>query len=189
MNTPAHLLFGAAAFGRAGQPRTTVAALTGSALPDVSLYLLVGVSIWGLGIEPRVVFGEYYYSTAWQAIFAVDNSFVLWGIGLALAIWARSAVWVAFTGAAMLHLTTDFLLHNQDARRQFWPITDWVFASPVSYWDRRHYGDIVGPAEVLASLILSGLLLYRLASPGMRVTIIVITLAELASTGVWSFVF
>ena len=189
MNTPAHLLFGAAAFGRAGRPRVTVAALIGSFVPDLSLYLMVGVSIWGLRIEPRVVFGEYYYSTAWQAVFAVDNSLVLWGIGLALAIWARSAVWIAFTGAAMLHLGMDFLLHNSDARRHFWPITDWVFQSPVSYWDRRHYGDIVGPVEVTASLVLAALLLYRLKSLGMRATIVVIALAELASTGIWSFVF
>ena len=108
MNTPAHLIFGLAAFGRPNRPRVTVAALIGAFMPDMSLYAMVGTSIYILGISPRRVFREMYYSDAWQQVFAIDNSFVVWGALLAMALWRKSAVAVAFTGAALLHLAFDF---------------------------------------------------------------------------------
>ena len=39
MNTPAHLLFGVAAFGKPDRRGVTAAALGGSLIPDLSLYL------------------------------------------------------------------------------------------------------------------------------------------------------
>ena len=48
---------------------------------------------------------------------------------------ARSAVLIALFSAALVHLTLDFPLHNDDARAHFWPLTNWKFTSPVSYWD------------------------------------------------------
>ena len=143
MNTPAHLIFGLAAFGRPGDPRVTAGALLGSALPDLSLYGMAGVSLYVLDIPARTVFRELYYSDAWQTVFAMDNSFLVWGFLLALAIWLGGPWAVALCGAALLHLAFDFPLHNEDARRHFWPLTDWVWRSPLSYWDDDHHGAIV----------------------------------------------
>jgi hypothetical protein len=90
MNTPAHLIMGVAAFGKPGRRRITAGALFGALAPDVSLYVMVSWSIWVLGIEPRVVFGQYYYSGAWQQVFAVDNSFILWGLAWGSALVAQA---------------------------------------------------------------------------------------------------
>ena len=98
MNTPAHLIFGLTAFGRPGRPGVTGAALAGGLIPDLSLYILAGTHLLVLGTEPRVVFGELYFSQAWQSIFRVDNSFILWGIGLALALMAKAPWAIALTG-------------------------------------------------------------------------------------------
>ncbi|WP_366140934.1 hypothetical protein [uncultured Ruegeria sp.] len=87
MNTPAHLLIGAAAFARPANGRILWAALLGSLLPDLSLYVLAGVSLFVLGIPEQVVFGQLYYSSAWQTVFAIDNSFILWGLALTIGIW------------------------------------------------------------------------------------------------------
>ncbi len=146
MNTPAHLIFGAMAFARPGRPGVNTAALAGALLPDVSLYAMVG---WAMmkGMPPRVIFGEYYFSPEWQSVFAVDNSFILWGLGLLVALALRSGPGVAFAGAGLLHLLFDLPLHNEDARMHFWPATQWVFRSPFSYWDPRHHGPIVGALE------------------------------------------
>jgi hypothetical protein len=56
---------------------------------------------------------------------------------LALAIWQRSTWVIALTGAALVHLALDFPLHRYDGGSDFWPVTWWVFESPVSYWDRH----------------------------------------------------
>ncbi|MCP3972149.1 MAG: cobalamin biosynthesis protein CobQ [Rhodobacteraceae bacterium] len=189
MNTPAHVIFGAAAFAPPGAPRVTLAAIAGSLAPDLSLYLMVGVSIWLFRVEPMVVFGEYYYSAAWQQVFAVDNSFLLWGGMLGLGIRFRHRVLIAFAGAGFLHLAFDFPLHNHDARRHFWPLTDWVFESPLNYWDWRFHADIVGPLEVALSLVLCVLLWRRFRRLPMRAGVALLAAAEAMASGVWQFIF
>lgn len=77
MNTPAHLIFSAAAFAHPGAPRVDCAALMGALAPDLSLYLLTGVSIIILGVSAETVFRTYYYLPEWQQNFSVGNSFVL----------------------------------------------------------------------------------------------------------------
>lgn len=159
MQTPTHLIIGIAAFGRKGDWRVNTAALFGGFLPDASLYLMV---IWHLKVlrtPPQVVFDELYFSDAWQSIFAIDNSFFIWGAVLAVALIWKNAILTAFAGAGLLHLALDFPLHHDDGRPHFWPLTNWVFNSPVSYWDPSAYGLYVAIIELI--LVLG--LLYLLA--------------------------
>ena len=189
MNTPAHLLVAAAAFGKPGQTRVTAAAVLGAFAPDVSLYVMVAVSIWVLGIPAETVFRELYYSEAWQSVFAVDNSFVLWGIGFGLAFWRKSPVFIAFTGAALLHLALDFPLHTHDARQHFWPITDWVFESPVSYWDSRAHAGLVGPFALSVSFGCLAWIWTRFQSIWFKFFAGFLAAAELMASGIWRLAF
>ena len=189
MNTPAHLIFGVAAFGRPDSPRVTVAALAGALTPDLSLYLLAGWALVVQGLPPQTVFGTLYYSDAWQAIFRVDNSIPLWALALAAGAWARSPVAVAFAGAGLLHLVCDFPLHHDDARAHFWPLGDWVFVSPVSYWDPAHHGRVAGTIEALVSLALAVWLWRRFRSLAMRALIGLLAVAELLPAILFALVF
>lgn len=189
MNTPAHLLLGAAVFGRPSGRKVIWAAMAGALLPDLSLYLLAGVSIAVLQIPPQIVFNELYFSDLWQSIFAVDNSFIVWGALLALAIWRKADWAIALTGAALLHIALDFPLHHDDGRPHFWPLSDWVFESPVSYWDRGHYANMVGPVAAVVSVISAVVIWMR--KPGVFLSLLVALLvaAELRVATVWMFIF
>lgn len=189
MNTPAHLIVGASLFAKRQHQGTLLAALAGAMAPDLSLYVMVGVSIWVIGVSPQIVFRDYYYSDAWQSVFAVDNSFVLWGMLFCFAVWWSSPRLIAFAGAALLHLALDFPLHTHDARMHFWPVTDWVFQSPVSYWDVGAYAGIVGPIEFLLSLICAVVLWRRFRDVWVRVGVVVLMILETMSTSVWQFIF
>ena len=189
MNTPAHLIFGLAAFGRPGHPRVTAAAVAGGLAPDLSLYLMAGTAMWGMGIPAERVFRELYYSDAWQAVFAIDNSVPLWLGLLALGLWARRAALTAFAGAGALHLAFDLPLHTHDARRHFWPFTDWRFESPVSYWDRSAHAGIVAPLELGLSAMLTALILWRFGSWWVRGGALTLLAMEASASGVWRFVF
>lgn len=189
MNTPAHLIFGLAAFGKADRPALTGAALAGAMIPDLSLYLLAGWHLQVLGTAPEVVFGELYFSDAWQSIFRIDNSMILWGIALVIGVMARSGVMIALCGAALLHLGLDFLLHNDDGRAHFWPVSNWIFQSPVSYWDPDHYGNIFGPLEVVASLIACAFLWRRYAGGLMRSLIVLLGLMEFVPVIMFTLMF
>lgn len=189
MNTPVHLIIAAAAFGRPSEPRRTWAAIAGGFAPDLSLYLMVGVAIWIYGIPANIVFGQLYYSDTWQQVFGVDNSFIIWGIGLAVALWAKSSWGVAFAGAALLHLAFDFPLHNHDARMHFWPLTEWKFISPISYWEGARGGTIVGFVEIALAIGLTVLLFLRFADLKLRVVFGALALAQAAPVLIWSLVF
>ncbi|MEO1639318.1 MAG: cobalamin biosynthesis protein CobQ [Pseudomonadota bacterium] len=189
MNTPAHLIFGMTAFGKTNRAAVTAAAFVGALIPDLSLYLLSGWHLLVLGTSPDVVFGQLYFSDLWQSIFRIDNSIVLWSLGLAVAVMARSGVGIALCGAALLHLGLDFPLHHDDGRAHFWPISNWIFESPVSYWDPAHYGNIVGVIEVIAVLACCVVLWRRFAHKAMRGLIIALAAMQLAPVIIWAVMF
>jgi hypothetical protein len=41
--------------------------------------LMVGWSLWVMSIPPETVFDKLYFSGAWQRVFVIDHSFLLWG--------------------------------------------------------------------------------------------------------------
>ena len=183
MNTPAHLIFAAAAFARPNAPRRNAAAIAGGLAPDLSLYLMTAWAIWVQGIPARVVFNDLYFSPAWQQVFAIDNSVFVWGAVLAIGAALRSSTVMVFAGAALLHLALDFPVHHDDGRPHFWPVTMWVFESPVSYWDHRHFGRWIGAAEVVACIVLL-LVLWRRFSGLPARTGIAVSLAAIAAPAV-----
>ncbi|CUI27874.1 hypothetical protein [Cognatishimia activa] len=178
MNTPAHLLIGWAAFAR-NKPNTIVAAaLVGGLLPDLSLYVMASTSLFILDIPPSVVFGQLYFSDLWQTIFSVDNSFFVWGALLALAIWKKKEWGIALCGAALLHLLGDLPLHHDDGRAHFWPLTNWIFESPLSYWDTRHHAGIIGPLEFLLCLGCAIAILWQRLVQRKAVLVVVLLIME-----------
>ncbi|MBD3662792.1 cobalamin biosynthesis protein CobQ [Sulfitobacter aestuariivivens] len=189
MNTPAHLLIGAAAMGRNGDRLLIWAAMTGALLPDLSLYLLAGASLFIFQIPPDVVFDTLYFSDTWQTIFAIDNSFILWGALFGLALWYRVGWAIALTGAALLHLALDFPLHHDDGRPHFWPLSGWIFESPVSYWDNRRGALWVGPIEVALAGVCAFVLWRRRPGWVLSVLLAALLAAELMVARVWMFVF
>ncbi|MEM8577167.1 MAG: cobalamin biosynthesis protein CobQ [Pseudomonadota bacterium] len=184
MNTPAHLLIGGALAGR--DRRLAGWGLLGGALPDLSLYLLIAQAM-AQGISERVIFREMYHSDTWQAIFAVDNSAVLWASFLALALWRGWRGGAALCFGALAHIALDLPLHAGDGRAHFWPLSDWVFDSSVSYWDRAHYAAIAAPLEAVCATV-AAIFLWR-AGGWLRPTAAVLLLAEVWTVRQWLFVF
>ena len=127
-----------------------------------------------VGVPEHEVFGTLFFSETWQSVFAVDHSFLVWGGLLGLAVWCKQIILRAFVGAGLLHAFADFLTHHDDARRQFWPVSDWVFRSPVSYWDARFYGNVFGMFEVALVVMLAAFLCWRLARWRERLLVLVV---------------
>jgi hypothetical protein len=180
MNTTAHVIFGAAAFARPNafpdSRGVTAAAVGGALLPDLSVYFMVGWQSWAEGRSPEQVFGYDYRDPFWQGVFAVDNSIVLWGALLAVSLALARPVMAVFAGSGLMHVCFDFLLHHNDARRHFWPLSDWVFVSPVSYWDPDYYGGIAGPLELIACIAL-GYVLWRRFKGGFARALVVLSVS------------
>ena len=189
MNTPAHLLVGGAAFARVDKRWSLFAAMGGALAPDLSLYLLAGWHLGVLGTPAQVVFDELYFSEAWQSVFAIDNSIFVWGGLMLLGVYRKSALLKIFSASALLHIALDFPLHAGDGRPHFWPLTDWVFFSPISYWDDRFYGGLVGPAELLLAAVCAVVLFLRYRTIPARGVFLTLLALEAASSGIWVLVF
>ncbi|MDE2793144.1 MAG: cobalamin biosynthesis protein CobQ [Paracoccaceae bacterium] len=173
MNTPTHLLIAVTAFGKPAEFRINTGAILGGLLPDLSLYAMAGYSLFILGNSGDHVFGTQYFSEEWQNVFRIDNSLFLWG-GLLAAGMMLARPWLsALGGSGILHIVTDLPLHNDDARQHFWPATDWVFESPISYWDSSRYGNIVSVVEAGLCLVLMIVLVRRFRSiPGRALVLL-----------------
>ncbi len=163
--------------------------MIGAALPDASLYVMAGVSLRILNIPPHVVFNELYFSPAWQTVFAIDNSFLLWGVLLVISLWRGKDWAVALTSAALLHLCLDFPLHHDDGRPHFWPLTGWVFESPLSYWDRAHGAIWVAPVEAIVTLGAALVLWRERLGVAFGFLVAVLLCAEIWIVRQWLFFF
>ncbi len=189
MNTPAHLLIGAAAFARPARGPVLWAVVVGSLLPDLSLYLMAGVSLFLLNIPEQVVFGQLYFSPGWQTVFAVDNSFFLWGMALALGLWRGWHLLTVGASAGLLHLALDFLLHAGDGRPHFWPFSNWVFHSPFSYWDSAHHALWIAPISIAMCIGSYGILWRRGLSTSAKLVFALMLAAELWVARQWLLFF
>lgn len=139
MNTPTHLIAASAVLSRPHRRLRNRAVLAGALIPDLFIYILSG---WALltGRMNEDLWQITYWQEPWQSLGAISNSVPLALAILGIGIWRKWA-WLSLMAAAMLiHAALDFPLHADDAHRHFWPISDWRFHSPVSYWNPDHHG-------------------------------------------------
>lgn len=180
MMTQSHILVAAALFTRPAQPVRNVAALLGGFLPDAALY---GLFAWARleGVSAREIFSERYWSPPWQAAMSPGNSVFVWlavlGVGWLLTRRAGAATvgvaLMAMAGAALAHIALDFPLHHDDGHTHLWPLTNWKFVSPVSYWDTDHYAMFVRPVEFALGLACLFVLFRRFSARWVRALCIV----------------
>ena len=159
MNTPSHSILNLAILGRAQQTVLTWPILIGSWLPDAALFVFYA---WAKlsGFTERDIWGDLYYAPFWQNVFAIGNSIPLALLGWGIARWQKWPRVAVLCASMLLHHAEDLPFHNEDAHRHFWPLTDFRFVSPVSYWDPNHMGAYVALFE-LALVLLSSLMLLR----------------------------
>lgn len=166
MNTPTHLLVSASLFARPDARWRNGATLLGALVPDVAIYVLWG-GARAAGYSEAAVWSVLYPGALWQTIVTIGNSAPLYAtMGVVGAMLRRPLVGL-FALAALSHLALDLPFHAADAHAHFWPLTDWRFQSPLSYWNPNHHGDIVRLVEIALALGLVAVLWRRFHSrPG-----------------------
>jgi hypothetical protein len=177
MFTQTHLLVGAALFARPGNRAIALAGLAGALVPDTDVWAMFIIERIG-GATGCEVFHYRYWEEPWTTLQTVLNSIPLY-VGLLML--ALVAMWAApqsrklvltlvatFALSSLIHVTTDFLLHHDDARSQLLPLSDWVFRSPFSYWDPDYYGQVFAIFEI-----------------GLAITLFVIVGRRYARKAIW----
>ena len=164
MNTPSHLILNLALLRRPDQGVYTWPILLGAMAPDAAIFVFYGWAKWVQQLPESVIWREAYYSQPWQDIFAIGNSIPLALLGLAVSVALKQTAWGLFFASMVLHHLCDLPLHHDDAHRHFVPLSDVRFTSPVSYWDRNHYGTLGALIELCLVLASSAVLLSNVSS-------------------------
>ena len=169
MMTQTHLLVGTALFAKPNEWVRNTGVIVGSLLPDAAIFALFGWSKLA-GVPERRVWDELYWQEPWRSWVAAQNSIFVHALVLLLGaavLWAvrplfRVGLFLLFVAlAALAHVALDFPVHHADAHRHFWPFSDWVFRSPVSYWDPAHHGRIFAVVEAVLAIVLAVWLFRR----------------------------
>ena len=153
MNTPAHMIINMAALGRGHTVAAQVAVLVGSVAPDAPMFWFYFVEKVVRGTPEREIWRDAYFRDSWQSFIDLFNSVPVIVVGLLLCWWLSSRVGLLFFLSMLLHVLLDLPFHNDDAHRHFYPLSDWRFESPLSYWDPRYHGNLVGVAEIAISVL------------------------------------
>jgi membrane-bound metal-dependent hydrolase YbcI (DUF457 family) len=150
LNTPAHLIVNVALLAGGTRRRQLRWVASGALLPDLGMFSFFAYEFWVSQTPMRVIWDERYFDPAWQAFFDLFNSLPLLALGFLAAWCLRRAGWALLFASAACHALLDLPVHREDGHRHFWPVSDWRFMSPVSYWDPEHGGALGSLLELLA---------------------------------------
>jgi hypothetical protein len=164
MNTPAHAIVNLLLFRKPVRETHAVAIVAGALTPDAPMLIFY---LWArlTDMHERAIWHDGYFDAGWQAVFDAFHSFPLLGLAWLLAWRARVQALCMFIASMLMHSLLDFPLHHDDAHRHFWPLSDFRFASPASYWDPAHYGAFAAPMELLLMVAGGAWLLHSAESP------------------------
>lgn len=199
MMTTTHILVAATAISRPRQAGLQIAAVwLGGFFPDLSVFAMViaarltGMGNGNLWRQPDGL----YWLEPWQFFSAISNSIPLWA-ALSLVSWqvsvrlerlkAAATLVMLFALGCLSHVLLDFPVHTDDAHVHFWPFTDWRFHSAISYYQRDHFGAVVGTIEVIAGVAMVAFIWWRFSQWPVRILAALLALPYFLSFGFLMF--
>ena len=148
--TQSHIAIGLPLAAKSGRRAAIAGAILGGITPDFMMVPMVLISSFVLGQDMGQSWSPTYYGVPWWNIDQIANSGPLYALlaGVAALAMRQTQHWwprflLAFSITALLHVGFDFLTHATDGHIHFWPFSDFVFASPVSYWESAHHGRLL----------------------------------------------
>ena len=157
MITPSHIIYNLALLREPGNRTRNLAVVAGAMVPDLLTYIFFFLTYFVFGYSMSEIWDDMYFNSEWRVFINATHSLILWPLGAFIAyLWHKRTAMFFFLSSTV-HVVFDFFVHTDDAYAHFWPLTDWRFISPVSYWNPAEYGHIVG---LLDCIIILGLLIY-----------------------------
>ena len=182
MTTHSHAILNMALLSKRDKPFLHVYAFIGAVLPDLPIFVFFIIESIIRKTPQRELWGILYFTESWQNLFNIFNAIplilILLGIGYYLLSSERVTV---LAWSLLIHCGFDFLTHHDDGHHHFFPLSDFVFESPISYWDHNHHAGIFSPIERVVFLIASIYLYQRLKTRLARWSLIVVNVLFVSS--------
>jgi len=156
VNSPTHSLLALALLSKKGHDKRNWSIFIGSIVPDIAIYIWAPYQRFVNGVSGAEMWDKLYFEPPMQNLIAYFNSIPIYGILAALGYFARTKLWgqllMVFSFAALIHMATDIPVHGHDAYRHFWPLSDWRFFSPISYYEQDLHGAWVSLIEAFIAI-------------------------------------
>ena len=175
MISPTHTLLALAALSKQGDRTRNFTIFTGSLIPDLAIYLWAPYQSIVNGVSGEEMWRVLYFEAPMQNLIAWFNSIPIYALLAVIGFTARGTTWgrlfLFFALAALIHMATDLPVHAEDAYRHIWPLSDWRFFSPLSYWDENHHAFWVSKIDVALAFGSIAILWQRFARRWCRNTL------------------
>ena len=172
MHTYSHAIFtwAAARLTYRAAARAALWGAAGAALPDIPTLVKAANLLWGrrASMTKDEFLGamEYFEEPSGRADLSLHS---LVPEGALLGLYKVLGLEKMDSDKALLsflvgwagHNAVDFLTHSKDARPILWPLSQWRWMSPISYWDRECYAVPAMLVEHGVLLALAMSLLYE----------------------------
>lgn len=179
MITSTHALLSLAVLSKRGEKAKNWSVLAGALIPDLAIFLWAPYQKFINGVSGEEMWRVLYFEPPMQNLIAWFNSIPIYAALAAIGFAARGKTWgslmLAFALAALIHIATDMPVHAADAYRHFWPLSDWRFYSPFSYWDHNHHANWVGKFDIAIALISAAVLWARFPRRPVKITLSIIS--------------
>lgn len=202
MITTSHMLMAAVATTRKDMRAWLITlGWLGGGFPDTSMFIMVAASRMGLTSSTNLWRQPdgLYWVDPWMTLADLLHSIPIWGAVALLGylLWSRAGEnWktvglalVVFSVGAIIHSIADMLTHTNDAHAHFLPLSDWRFNSPVSYWQRSHYGEIFGIFEMLLNISIAAYLVWQFKQWPVRILAVLMAAPPLLMSVIARFIF
>lgn len=176
MNTPGHYILNLALLGQTIAPEHNTAIALGAILPDIPIFGFYFVAKFIYQIPETKIWTEVYYEPFWQNLVAVFHSIPLALIGAIIFYYLNWQTGVILCLSMICHCLLDLPVHHHDAHRHFFPISNYRFISPFSYWDKNYHAQIVALIEIGLVIAVNPIVLSLLNSFWAKGIVILIDL-------------
>ena len=186
MNTTSHVILNllpqkSLFRGTEQKKRIILGGILGSLLTDIPMFLFFIYTSIIQGQEQSEIWLTSYYLPGWQEFFNIFNSIPIFILIFLAAYWKHLPSLSLFALGGFLHSITDLLVHHDEGHAHLWPFSDWVFNSPVSYWDPKAYGKIFAPIELIAILFITAKLWSNMGKTG-RILLVLANIINVFTT-------
>ena len=173
MITTTHVILNTTILGSRKRPELNWPIVLGAILPDIPSFLVIFSPLYYvLGVGNLLNYVFFQNCTDWFHSIPL----ALTGLLLCLPFQFKSGIYLFMS--MTLHDLEDLPVHAQIAHKHFLPFSQYVFHSPISYWEPQYHASLIAPLEWLLVIICSIVLWRRRLNPFAQLGLLIVVIFQ-----------